>query len=203
MATASKKKYYKIGDVADRLELPTSTIRTWLKEFKDIKPISSSGGIRLFSDKDVQRFEQIKKLVRIDRFTIEGAKLQLKKNHNSEIIVSEDEKALLLSSTLDNFDNEDNENIDDARLDSITAPVDASETVSDSELTELFNSISSLENEGGDYYNYDTEQIDYTLSSENNLIQAEEPAPLSLDSSIKASIMSDIEAILAITAKYD
>ena len=49
----SDKKYYSIGEVAEFLNVNTSLIRFWEKEFKQISPKKKKSGIRKFTKPDV------------------------------------------------------------------------------------------------------------------------------------------------------
>lgn len=66
--------YYSIGEVAEMFAVNTSLIRFWEKEFKQIKPKKNSKGNRLFTPKDILVIQQIYQLVKIEGFTLEGAK---------------------------------------------------------------------------------------------------------------------------------
>ena len=41
------KRFYRIGDVADILGIPASTLRFWEKEFTIIKPVRNAKNTRL------------------------------------------------------------------------------------------------------------------------------------------------------------
>lgn len=75
----SEKTYFKIGDVAEKFGVNTSLIRYWEQEFSFIKPRKSAKGTRLFTRKDIDRFEIIYHLVKEKGMTIQGAKDFLKK----------------------------------------------------------------------------------------------------------------------------
>jgi DNA-binding transcriptional MerR regulator len=86
-----KKRYYKIGEVAEAFEVNSSLIRFWEKEFDIIKPKKNAKGNRLFTKEDIENFKLIYNLVKERGFTLDGAKQKLKKNpkdviHNHEII---------------------------------------------------------------------------------------------------------------------
>ena len=72
------KFYFKIGEVAELLELPTHVLRFWESEFKRIKPKRTSAGQRLYRKKDVELIVHIKHLLYEKKFTIPGAKKYLK-----------------------------------------------------------------------------------------------------------------------------
>ncbi len=78
-----KKMYYTIGELADALDVNTSLIRFWEKEFPAIKPKKNAKGNRRFSQKDIQLIEKIYYLVKERGFTLEGAKTYLRKEKAS------------------------------------------------------------------------------------------------------------------------
>ncbi|MFN3918336.1 MAG: MerR family transcriptional regulator [Flavobacteriales bacterium] len=74
-----EKLYYSIGEVADMFGVNTSLIRFWEKEFDIITPQKNKKGNRLFTKKDIENFQKIFELVKEKGFTLNGAKVQLKK----------------------------------------------------------------------------------------------------------------------------
>jgi len=82
----AKKVYYKIGEVAERYNVKTSLIRYWEKEFKFIKPKKSLKGTRLFTQKDVDKFEIIHHLIKEKGMTIKGVKDFMAKKRQEESI---------------------------------------------------------------------------------------------------------------------
>jgi len=88
-----EKLYYSIGDVVKMLDVNTSLIRFWEKEFDIIKPKKNKKGNRLFTQKDIDNFHIIYHLVKEQGMTLKGAKKKMKENkedtvHNFEIIRS-------------------------------------------------------------------------------------------------------------------
>lgn len=73
------KLYYTIGEVATMFEVNTSLIRFWDKEFDIINPKKNKKGNRLFTPKDIKNFNRIYDLVKIQGFTLEGARKALRK----------------------------------------------------------------------------------------------------------------------------
>jgi DNA-binding transcriptional MerR regulator len=73
------KLYYTIGEVASMFDVNRSLIRFWEKEFTIIQPKKNKKGNRLFTPKDIENFNKIYNLVKIQGFTLEGAKKELKK----------------------------------------------------------------------------------------------------------------------------
>ena len=90
------KAYYTIGEVSELFAVNASLIRFWHKEFSQIKPKINAKGNRLFTPKDVLTIQRIYQLVKIEGFTLDGAKKNLKqksvpKSENSETENSETE----------------------------------------------------------------------------------------------------------------
>ncbi len=74
------KKFYKIGDVAELLQLPQSTIRFWEKEFSELRPRRNSGGTRQYTPADIEQLRIIRFLIRDKGLTIDGAREHLRRN---------------------------------------------------------------------------------------------------------------------------
>ena len=79
-----EKLYYSIGEVAEMLQVNTSLIRYWEKEFDALKPKKNSRGDRLFTKDDIEKIKVIHYLVREKGYTLDGAKVQLKSKYESE-----------------------------------------------------------------------------------------------------------------------
>ncbi|GFO53980.1 MerR family transcriptional regulator [Geomonas sp. Red276] len=75
------KLYLRIGEVSSITGLPASVLRYWESEFTSLSPKKSSTGQRLYTKKDIEQVEEIKKLLYAEKLTIEGARkrLQMKK----------------------------------------------------------------------------------------------------------------------------
>jgi DNA-binding transcriptional MerR regulator len=86
------KLYYTIGEVADMFSVNASLIRFWEKEFAIIQPKKDKKGNRLFTTKDIENFNKIYQLVKINGYTLDGAKKALKSKEliNEEVIEIED-----------------------------------------------------------------------------------------------------------------
>lgn len=72
-----QKKQFRIGELAKKLNVETSVIRFWEKEF-NIKSNRSEGKQRFFTQNDFDQFATIKELLYIKKYTIAGAKEELK-----------------------------------------------------------------------------------------------------------------------------
>jgi DNA-binding transcriptional MerR regulator len=71
------KKYYQMRDVAKILDIPATTIRFWEDTFPQLKPSRSSGGHRNYDHLQLEKLQYIKKLLKEEGLTIEGAKKRL------------------------------------------------------------------------------------------------------------------------------
>jgi DNA-binding transcriptional MerR regulator len=69
-----EKKYFTIGEVADKLGVATSLIRFWEGEFDIIKPKKNRKGNRQFTQEDIKNVRIIYHLVKEKGFTLQGAR---------------------------------------------------------------------------------------------------------------------------------
>ena len=63
--------YRRIGEVADWLGVPASTIRYWGTKFKQVKPVQRAGGRRYYRVEDMVLLGGIKRLLHDEGFSIE------------------------------------------------------------------------------------------------------------------------------------
>jgi DNA-binding transcriptional MerR regulator len=80
-----EKLYYTIGEVAKMLNVSTSLVRFWEKEFDIIRPEKNKKGNRLFKPDDVKNLHTIYHLVKERGFTLQGAKTKLAQNKEDTI----------------------------------------------------------------------------------------------------------------------
>lgn len=73
-----EKLYYTIGEVAVMLDVNTSLLRYWEKEFDVLKPKKNTKGDRFFTKDDIEKIKLIYHLVREKGYTLDGAKARLK-----------------------------------------------------------------------------------------------------------------------------
>jgi DNA-binding transcriptional MerR regulator len=80
-----KKHFYAISEVAEMFNVNASLIRFWESEFPLLTPTKNKKGNRLFTDKDIENFRLIYNLVKVEGYTLQGAKDFLKqKKHKKE-----------------------------------------------------------------------------------------------------------------------
>jgi len=69
--------YYRIKEVCTLTGLKPHVLRYWEQEFRDIKPVKSPSGQRLYRRKDLEAIFTIKGLLYDKKFTIDGARMYL------------------------------------------------------------------------------------------------------------------------------
>lgn len=70
------KIFLTISEVSQKFEEPQHVLRYWERQFEMLKPTQSVNR-RYYRSKDIEIISNIKKLLRDDMFTIEGAKKKL------------------------------------------------------------------------------------------------------------------------------
>jgi len=83
-----KKLYYSISEVSRITDLEQYVLRYWETEFEQLKPAKNSSGNRIYTNKDIKLILLIKKLLKEEKYTIEGAK-KILRNFN---VPDDDEK---------------------------------------------------------------------------------------------------------------
>ena len=90
------KLYYSIGEVSTMFSVNASLIRFWEKEFGFQVAKKTKKGNRLFTLKDIEKINKIYHLVKLDGFTIEGAKKKLRSRIKvEESPISDDNKNII------------------------------------------------------------------------------------------------------------
>ena len=112
---AMKKLYYSISEVSRLTELEQYVLRYWESEFEQLRPAKNLSGNRIYTNKEIKLILVIKKLLREEKYTIEGARKLLKsyaaKEEEEAKRLSADEPAMKSAigrhSELKLFSNED------------------------------------------------------------------------------------------------
>ncbi len=100
-----KKLYYSISEVSKLAEVEQYILRYWESEFEQLRPSKNRAGNRVYTNEDIKLIFKIKKLLRDEKYTVEGAKRVLEEvddkienldslNTNTEVeeIIDEKEK---------------------------------------------------------------------------------------------------------------
>lgn len=87
------KKYYKIKEVAELVNIPQSTLRYWESEFEQLTPKRNAHNRRYYTPQDIETVRIISFLLKTQGHKIEYAKEQLQNNRknlsNKLIIIKE------------------------------------------------------------------------------------------------------------------
>ena len=79
-----EKIWYGIGETAEALGVPASTLRFWEKEFEMIRPRKNKKGDRFYSKNDIAILRTIQYLTKVKGYTLQGAKAAIKANFVKE-----------------------------------------------------------------------------------------------------------------------
>ncbi len=74
------KKYYKISEVAELLNIPASTLRFWEKSFTVIKPKRNEHKTRFYTPSDIDKIAMIYYLVKEKGLKLDAAQEQIRSN---------------------------------------------------------------------------------------------------------------------------
>ena len=72
-----EKLYYSIGEAAEMLNVPVSTVRFWENEFDILKPMKNKKGNRMFTPVDIKNLKIIHHLLKDEGMTIPGVRKRL------------------------------------------------------------------------------------------------------------------------------
>lgn len=101
------KKYYKIRDVAELLNVSETTLRYWEREFPEVSPMRSTSNQRYYTPEDIETLRIVYYLVKVRGLKIEAAREQMRLNKTNitkrmdiinKLLDVKDELQLLLSS---------------------------------------------------------------------------------------------------------
>lgn len=84
------KLYYSIGEVAQMLDVNPSLLRFWEKEFNLTVSKKNKKGNRLFSVKEIEQIKRIYHFVKVEGYTLDGAKKALKLKGAAQVLVAQE-----------------------------------------------------------------------------------------------------------------
>lgn len=82
MKELTEKKYYKISEVAEMLNLPASTLRFWETQFTIIRPHRNDKGTRFYTPKDVETIRMVYFLVKEKGLKLDAAQEEIRRNRD-------------------------------------------------------------------------------------------------------------------------
>ncbi len=77
-------KYFCIGEASRITHLPPYILRFWETQFEELRPQKSRGGHRRYQKKDVELVLWIKNLLYEKKFTINGARKELRNRQRKD-----------------------------------------------------------------------------------------------------------------------
>lgn len=78
---STKRLYYSIKEVAERVGVNESTLRYWEKEFPSLRPKTVPGTkVRQYTEEDIKVVEQIYNLIKVRGFKIANARKYMRDN---------------------------------------------------------------------------------------------------------------------------
>ncbi len=76
-AEGIRKLYYSIGEVSQITSLEQHVLRYWETEFPELNPQKNRAGRRIYTRSDIDFIHRIRKLLKEEKYTIEGARKAL------------------------------------------------------------------------------------------------------------------------------
>ncbi len=73
----TEKTYYTMAEVSQKAQVPEYTIRYWEQKFRLLRPLRLASGHRRYTRADIDTLLEIKDLVFIKGFSLEGARKEL------------------------------------------------------------------------------------------------------------------------------
>jgi DNA-binding transcriptional MerR regulator len=81
MAEERRKLYYSISEVSGMTGLKAHILRFWESEFPMLRPRKNRAGNRAYTERDIRIVRAIKHLLYDEKYTIDGAKVRMKTDH--------------------------------------------------------------------------------------------------------------------------
>ncbi len=74
---AIRKLYHSIREVSEITGLKPHVLRYWESEFDELRPKKNRAGNRTYTDRDIEVLLRVQRLLRDEKYTIEGARTAL------------------------------------------------------------------------------------------------------------------------------
>lgn len=71
------QEFFSIGDVCSLTDLKPHVLRYWESQFKFLHPAKNRSGNRVYQRKEIELIMLVKRLLYVDKFTIDGARQQM------------------------------------------------------------------------------------------------------------------------------
>jgi DNA-binding transcriptional MerR regulator len=84
-AGENERLYYSVTEVAEMLQVNSSTLRYWETEFDFIKPKRNKKGKRFYTATDIEKLRMVHQLLKEKGYTLKGAREFLKSKDQAGI----------------------------------------------------------------------------------------------------------------------
>lgn len=81
------KRYFTIGEVSELCSVKPHVLRYWEQEFPQLHPVKRRGNRRYYKQRDIMLIRDIRELLYVQGFTIQGARGQLKERGKAMAVV--------------------------------------------------------------------------------------------------------------------
>jgi len=92
-----EKLYYSIGEVSDIVGHEPHVLRYWEEEFDVLDPRKNRAGRRVYTEDDIETVERIQRLLKDEKYTIDGARQVIERDERTAEVraeIEDDLKAL-------------------------------------------------------------------------------------------------------------
>jgi DNA-binding transcriptional MerR regulator len=79
------QRYFRVNEVAKAIGVETHVLRYWQSEFSIVRPKKSANGHWVYSRQDVEAFHQIRHLLYVEKFSVQGAKKRLRDQKRGKV----------------------------------------------------------------------------------------------------------------------
>jgi DNA-binding transcriptional MerR regulator len=89
-----EKLYYSIGEVSEKIGQESHVLRYWEEEFDVLNPRKNRAGRRVYTQDDIETVERIRRLLKDEKYTIEGARQAIERGETRAQVQEEIEDDL-------------------------------------------------------------------------------------------------------------
>ena len=94
------REFYSIGDVCELTDLKPHVLRYWESQFRFLSPAKNRAGNRVYTRRELEFIQLVKHLLYTEKYTVEGARLQLESRRKDGGLRATARQALDLQSIL-------------------------------------------------------------------------------------------------------
>ena len=85
----SEKSYFTINEISRKTQIPPHTLRYWESKFKLLRPLRLKSGHRRYTKRDIEILNDLKDLIYIKGYSLQGAKKLLFKKPANQTKLTE------------------------------------------------------------------------------------------------------------------